>query len=44
MGFVSGLTFGGVGQEWAERRFLPRNRLARLLGAWDQSWGHAWGP
>lgn len=42
-GFQSGLTFGGVGQEQVER-FLPRNRLARPLQAWDQSWDNAWGP
>lgn len=42
--FLSGLTFGGVGQEWSERRFLSRNRLVRPLGAWDQSWGNVWGP
>lgn len=43
MGFLSGLTFGGVEQEWVER-FLPRNRVAKPLGALGESWGNAWGP
>lgn len=44
LGFLSGLTFAGAGQEWTERRFLPRNGLSRLLGALGGELGRCLGP